>query len=938
VIETAPEQCVPVQVDRDQRLLDLVGTLSAELHAQAPPAVTLDSRLEQDLGLDSLSRMELLLRIERAFGVALPEQTLVSAQTPRDLLLFIGRAGAPAATVSRELRPLAQGPSLTPAQAQTLTEVLDWHVSIHPNKLHIYLYGEQDTAEEITYAALREGAHNVAAGLVARGVEPGQTVAIMLPTGKDYLFSFFGILIAGGIPVPIYPPARWSQIEDHLQRHAGILDNSQARLLITVPEAQPLFVLLRAHTGALRNIATPAELAACAAVESHVSRSASDLAFIQYTSGSTGNPKGVSLTHANLLANIRAMGTALEVQSHDVFVSWLPLYHDMGLIGAWLSSLYYGLPLALMSPLAFLARPSRWLWAIHRHRGTLTAAPNFAYDVCARKLQDADLRNLDLSSLRVAFNGSEPISAESLDAFVARFASYGLRREALTPVYGLAECSVGLTFPLPGRGPLIDLIERESFVSNGAAMPAVAGDPQAMRMVSCGRPIPGHQVRIVDATGREVGDRIKGRLEFKGPSTTSGYFRNAEQTRKLFRGDWLDSGDFAYVADGEVYITGRVKDLVIRGGRHIFPYDLEQAIGNIAGIRKGCVAVFGSPDPVSGTERLIVLAETREAAGQARERLMREINAAAMAVAGVTADDIVLAPAHTVLKTSSGKIRRAASREYYERRGPRMRPAPAWLQFARLGAAAVLPELRRRLRGIATLLYAGYAWAVVFMVAIPTWTLVALARRPDFGRRVCHYAARLLGRLLGIRIDVSGLSNLPRTQHLVASNHGSYIDAILLAAVLPPQLRYVFVAKREFARQRIARLFLRGIEAAFVERSDAKQGVEDVAAVEEAVRKGALPLFFPEGTFDRQPGLRDFRMGAFLVAARTGMPIVPLGIRGARSILRDGTWFPRWRPAALAIGTAIAPTAHDWPAAVALRDRVRAEIARLSGEPGRTST
>jgi 1-acyl-sn-glycerol-3-phosphate acyltransferase len=553
-------------------------------------------------------------------------------------------------------------------------------------------------------------------------------------------------------------------------------------------------------------------------------------------------------------------------------------------------------------------------------------------------LQDADLRNLDLSSLRVAFNGSEPVSADSLDAFVARFAPYGLRREALTPVYGLAECSVGLTFPLPGRGPLIDWIERESFMSSGAAVAAAAGDPQAIRMVSCGRPIPGHQVRIVDATGREVGDRIEGRLEFKGPSTTSGYFRNSEQTRKLFRGDWLDSGDFAYVPDGEIYITGRVKDVIIRGGRHIFPYDLEQAIGNIASIRKGCVAVFGSPDPVSGTERLIVLAETRAAEGQARKRLMREINAAAIAVAGVTADDIVLAPAHTVLKTSSGKIRRAASREYYERSGPRMRPAPAWLQFARLGVAAVLPELKRRLRGVATLLYAGYAWIVGFLIAIPTWALVALARRPDFGRRVCHGAARLLGRLVGIRIDVNGLGNLPRTPHLVASNHGSYIDAILLAAVLPPEPRYVFVAKREFARQRIARLFLRGIEAAFVERSDAKQGVEDVAVVEEAARKGALPLFFPEGTFDRQPGLRDFRMGAFLVAARTGLPIVPLGIRGARSILRDGTWFPRRRPAAVAIGTAITPTDNDWPAAVALRDRVRAEIARLSGEPERMST
>ncbi len=924
-------------MDRESRLLDTVGGLVGELHAQSAPIVNLDSRMEQDLGLDSLSRAELLLRIERGFGVELPEQALVSAETPRDLLLFIDRAAPRATVAGPQLRPLTQGPGASPAHAQTLTEVLDWQVSIHPNKLHIYLYGESESAESLTYADLREGARAVAAGLVAQGVEPGQTVAVMLPTGKEYLFSFFGILIAGGIPVPIYPPARWSQIEDHLQRHGGILANSQARLLITVAQAKPLSMLMRAYTDALRSIVTVADLAGHASAHPHVARSASDLAFIQYTSGSTGNPKGVALTHANLLANIRASGAAIQVQSEDVFVSWLPLYHDMGLIGAWLGSLYYGIPLALMSPLAFLARPSRWLWAIHRHRGTLSAAPNFAYELCARKLRDEELEHLDLSSWRVACNGSEPVGADTLEAFATRLAPYGLRREALMPVYGLAECSVGLTFPPPNRGPLIDIIERESFVSSGNAVAAAAGDARVLRMVSCGRPISGHQVRIVDSSGREVGDGIEGRLEFKGPSATSGYFRNPEQTRKLFHGDWLDSGDFAYIANGEVYITGRVKDVIIRGGRHIYPYELEQAIGNIPGIRKGCVAVFGSPDPVSGTERLIVLAESRETQSQAREGMLQQINAAAMAVVGVPADDVVLAPAHTILKTSSGKIRRAASREYYERRGPHMRTAPAWLQFVRLGAAALLPELRRRARGIAAVLYAGYAWAVLFLVAIPTWVLVALARHPPFARRVCHGAAKLLSRLSGIRIDVTGLPNLPGTPHLIASNHGSYIDPILLAAALPPDRRYVFVSKREFTRQRIARPFLDGIEAACVERSDAKQGVEDVAAVERAARNGALPVFFPEGTFDRRPGLREFRMGAFLIATRTGLPIVPVGIRGARSILRDGTWFPRWSAAAVAIGEPIAPTGSDWAAAVALRDRVRAEIVRLSGEPDRVA-
>ncbi len=922
---------------REERLVQIIAGLAAELHPRARPKVSLDARLEQDLGLDSLSRVELLLRIGRTFGVSLPEQALYSAETPRDLLLLIERA-APAALPSRhELRPLTQGPSAFPADAQTLVEVLDFHVRAHPTKLHVQLYGEGDTAEDITYLTLKQGAMAMAAGLAAHRLEPGETVAIMLPTGKDYLFSFFGILIAGGVPVPIYPPVRLSQIEDHVRRHAGILANSQAQLLITIPEVKPVSLLLRAQVDSLRAVVTPTDLAAAAPAAQHIARTASDLALLQYTSGSTGNPKGVSLTHANLLANVRAMGTALRVKDEDVFVSWLPLYHDMGLIGAWLGTLYHGLPLALMSPLAFLAEPSRWLWAMHRHRGTLSAAPNFAYDLCARKLQDQELEGLDLSSWRVAFNGAEPVSADTVDAFATRFAAYGLRKEAMMPVYGLAECCVGLTFPPLNRGALIDVIKRDPLVRSGNAVPAESGDSAVLRVVSCGRQLPGYEVRIVDSTGREVGDRIEGRLEFKGPSATSGYFRNPEQTRKLFHGDWLDSGDSGYVVGGEVYITGRVKDVIIRGGRNIHPYDLEQAVGNIPGIRRGCVAVFGNPDPVSGTERLVVLAETRETDPRARERLMHEINAAAMDLLGMTADDVVLAPPHTVLKTSSGKIRRAASREYYEHGGTRVHPAPVWLQFVRLALGALLPELNRSLRGIAALLYAGYAWTVLFVLAVPVWIIVATARRPRLARTTCHWAAKLLVRLTGIGVTVTGVENLPRTAHVLAANHASYVDFILLGVVLPSEHRYVFVAKREFTQQCIPRLFLEGVGAAFVERFDAQKGVEDVERVEQVARSGASPVFFPEGTFDRQPGLREFRLGAFLIAAHIGLPVVPVGIRGARSILRDVSWFPRLGAAAVVVGAPIRPGGREWADAVALRDRVRAELLSLSGEAERLS-
>jgi 1-acyl-sn-glycerol-3-phosphate acyltransferase len=250
---------------------------------------------------------------------------------------------------------------------------------------------------------------------------------------------------------------------------------------------------------------------------------------------------------------------------------------------------------------------------------------------------------------------------------------------------------------------------------------------------------------------------------------------------------------------------------------------------------------------------------------------------------------------------------------------------------------ALLPELRRSLRGIVVFLYAAYAWIVLFLVAIPLWILVASARRPPLARAACHMAARLLSRLTGMRISIAGLQNLPDTAHVLACNHASYVDAIVLGAALPPSHRYVYVAKREFAQQWIPRLFLDGLEAAFVERFDAKQGVEDVVHVEEAARAGASPVFFPEGTFDRQPGLREFRLGAFLVSARTGLPVVPVGIHGARSILREATWFPRLGAATVAIGAPIAPEGNDWAAAVKLRDRVRAEILRLSGEPDRVN-
>ena len=920
-------------------LIALVRETAAELQHQPQHVirVTLDSVLDRDLGLDSLARVELLLRIERAFEVTLPENTLQVAQTPGDLLAALDAARP---TVARpplgERRAALAQPSAAeeePLVATTLAAVLDWHASRHGDRTHIVFLSEAGE-EEITYASLKARAIQIAAGLQSRGLQPRQPVAIMLPTSPEYFYTYFGILLAGGIPVPIYPPARLSQIEEHVRRHIRILANTQATTLVTVPEAMTVARLLEAHVPGLRYVVTPASLSHTTHKLIAPAASPNDIAFIQYTSGSTGNPKGVVLTHANLLANIRAMARAVDASSRDVFVSWLPLYHDMGLVGAWLGSLHVGFPLVVMPPLAFLTRPARWLWAIHRFRGTLSAGPNFSYELCLKRIDEAQIAGLDLSSLRMAFNGAEAVSPDTITRFSERFARYGFRSSAMTPVYGLAEASVGLLFPPRERGPLIDLVSREPFTTRGKAIPAAHDDPNPLRFVACGRPLSGHEVRIVDETGREVGDRLEGRLEFRGPSATSGYYRNPEQTRRLFHGDWLDSGDRAYVAEGELYITGRVKDIIIRGGRHIYPDEIEEAVGALAGVRKGCVAAFGSPDPASGTERLVVLAETHETSAGARDELRRRIARETSDRLGEPPDDVVLAPPHTVLKTSSGKIRRSASRELYEKGliGSRAHGA-AW-QIVRIALHALVPQARQARALAGELLYGAYAGSVLLLLATFTWTATVAMPKPRWAWAVGGRAARVFFRAVGIPFAVRGLENLPRDRpSVLVANHASYLDGVALVAALPVQYR--FVAKRELRKQLVAGTYLTRLGSEFVERFDARQSVEDAHHLAALAKQGTSLAFFPEGTFTRAFGLMPFHLGAFVVAARAGVPVVPVAIRGTRAVLRAGQWLPRRGAIVVTIGAPLTPSSGEpesFTAAVILRDAARAAIVAHCGE------
>ncbi|MBI4617669.1 MAG: AMP-binding protein [Planctomycetes bacterium] len=896
--------------------------------------IGLDQSLERDLGFDSLGRVELLRRLEREFGVSLPEGALASVETPRDLLVAVEggsaeRAGRPGPEFRVAAAARSQG---TPVGARTIVEALEWHVAEHPERIHIHLYGEDERVEEIRYGELHRDALAVSGGMARRGVEPGGTVGIVLPTGRDYFRAFYGALVAGAVPVPLYPPVRLTRIEEHLRRQAGVLTNAGVTVLVTFAQAKPLARALQSKVKTLRHVVTVEDLLAGGAPPARATVREGDIAFLQYTSGSTGNPKGVVLTHANLLANIRAMVRASGVTSDDVFASWLPLYHDMGLIGACLATMYQAMPVALMSPFSFLSRPERWLWAIHRHRAAVSAAPNFAYELAVAKTDDAALEGLDLSSWRIALNGAEAVSPRTIERFTRRFAPFGFRPEAMAPVYGLAECSVGLAFPRPfGTLPKIDRVRRETFARSGRAEPAEGADTSAFSFVSCGQPIPGHEIRIVDETGREVAERHEGRLQFRGPSATSGYFRNEEETRRLFAGDWLDSGDLAYVAGGDVHVTGRMKDLVIRAGRNLYPHEIEEAVGEVEGVRKGCVAVFGSADPGSGTERLVVVAETRLSDERARESLKKRIQTAVLDVAGTPPDDIALAPPRFVPKTGSGKVRRSSARDLYEKGRIEVREKPVWAQRLRLVAAALAGSARARARVAGEYLYAAWVGLVFLLLALAGWIAVALLPRRAWRWAAVRAASRAVLFLARIPVRVEGRERLPAGPFVLVSNHTSYADVLVLSAVLPRGPSYV--AKREFLGSALARIPLARLGALFVERFDAEQGVEDAKHVSDAVAAGATLAVFPEGTFQRRPGLLPFRTGAFAIAAERRLPVVPVALRGTRSVLVDSQWFPRWGEVAVTIGEPIPPDGADWSAAIRLRDRAREVILAGCGEP-----
>ena len=921
----------------EERVLEIVGRLVVDLGGPgADRRIALDDSLERDLGIGSLERVELFVRLEKDLGAALGEDVMAEAETVRDLVQAVraapGAIPAPAVTAALGSRPALAPALAAPSHARSLPEVLACHAAAHGDRTHAIFPATDGAERHVTYGELWQRARAIAGGLRGRGLRAGDRVALMLPTGEEFLASFLGALVAGGVPVPLYPPFRRGRLIEYARRQAGILANAEARWLITFEAAVGMAGILRARVPTLDAVATVADLGGGAPWDGPSDLAGDDPALIQYTSGSTGDPKGVLLSHTNVLANIRAIGEAIAIAPDDVGVSWLPLYHDMGLIGSWLGALYFGIPIVLLSPLAFLARPAVWLQAIDRYHGTVSPAPNFAFDLCVRKTPDEARAGLDLSSWRLALNGSEPVSAGTIERFTHHFAPCGFRPEAMCPVYGLAENAVALTVPPLGRRPRVDRIARDRFQREREAHPALADSAAPLAIVSCGRPLPGHEVRIVDAQARTVPDRSEGRIQFRGPSMMRGYYRNPDATRQGLCDGWIDTGDLGYLAEGELFVTGRSKDLVIKAGRNLHPQEIEEITGDVPGVRKGCVAAFGVPDPELGTERLVVAAESRWNVPADLAALRAAIVARVADAIGLPPDVVAIYPPGSVPRTSSGKIRRAAARTaFLEGRLGRVPPS-ARVEQARLALGAVWARARAAGALAARLVFTGYVGLVGVLTLPALWLLVRLlppGRRVD---RVVRRWCRLAFALAGCPLRLDGASHLQGLERAVlVANHSSYLDVPALLATLPIDCR--FVAKRELLRWPVVGTVIARAGHPTVERADRPASVADAERATAVLRAGTSLLVFPEGTFVRERGILPFRLGAFKAAVDTATPVVPVAIDGTRHMFPADARLLRRGPITVAVGHPLAVRASGWQEMVRLRDEAREEIARCTGEP-----
>ena len=525
-----------------------------------------------------------------------------------------------------------RGPPAPVPRHQGVTAMLS-AAARHPSGVTFVGLREEET--RLSWSEVEARARRAAGALVARGVRAGDRVAIVLRTEPSFLDAFFGALHAGAVPVPLYPPVRLGRMDEYALATARMLRVSGARALVTTGGVARVIGRAVAAAGPGLDLGVVDASGLGEGRETSAPLAGGDLAVVQFSSGSTVDPKPVALSHAALVAQVDSLVVIVQPTPQDVLVSWLPLYHDMGLIGCLLGAVSYPGPLVLIPPEHFLARPALWPRAVARHRGTISAAPHFAYAFAADRVRDSDMAGLSLASWRIALDGAEPVTTGALRRFAERFAPSGLDPGALMPVYGLSEAALAVTFSPPGRPPRVE---------DGA--------------VSVGLPIPGVEVEVRGEDGGALPERRPGRIHVRGPSLMQGYLGDAAATALALRDGWLDTGDLGFHAGGELFVRGRAKDVVIVRGANHAPEEFEACLGAVEGLRPGCAVALGFVPEGGDGEELLVLAERTRAFRGDPAALVEAVREAVSSRSGVRPHTVRILEPGTLPRTSSGKMRR----------------------------------------------------------------------------------------------------------------------------------------------------------------------------------------------------------------------------------------------------------------------------------------
>ncbi len=531
----------------------------------------------------------------------------------------------------------------------------------------VLTFVDGDDADPVPWSQLHEEARGIAAALQSRGVGPGDRVSILGPTTRPLVTAIQAVWLCGATVVVLPLPMRLSSIDEFVAQTRSRIRTSRSTIVVADPDLLQ-FVEPQADDPPMVTLPELLEGHRAAAYV-RPDEDPETLAVLQFTSGSTARPKGVMLPHRCVTANLDGIAEAARVEPDDVIVSWLPLYHDMGLIGTLTLPMSTGIGLVLAAPQDFLASPRRWMEWMSEFGATATAGPNFSYALAARALRRMD--GLDLSRWRLALNGAEPVDVATIEAFCDAGARHGLDSNVVFPAFGMAEATLAVTFPEPGAGLEVDQVDRRALEHDRYAAPADSDEPdQTKRLALLGRPVPGIELRICDPqTGEELADRHVGEVEIRGTSVTPGYDGDPQATADAFHDGWLRTGDLGYLHEGRLAICGRIKDIIIVGGRNVFPEDAEQAAATVEGVRAGNVIAFGTSGR-RGSEALVVIAETKaedddDTVRQVRDGVARSVRDAV----GLAAKDVVLVRPGTLPKTSSGKLQRSLCRERYEGAG-----------------------------------------------------------------------------------------------------------------------------------------------------------------------------------------------------------------------------------------------------------------------------